>query len=30
LSIFNHVFNSIKWEDEEPVFIDDYVERGGE
>ena len=27
-TIFNHVFNSIKWEDEEPVFIDDYVERG--
>jgi hypothetical protein len=30
LSIFNHVFNSIQWEDEEPVFIDDYVERGAE
>ena len=24
---FNHLFNSIQWEDEEPVFIDDYVER---
>ena len=24
---FNHLFNSITWEDEEPVFIDDYVER---
>ena len=23
----NHLFNSIQWEDEEPVFIDDYVER---
>jgi hypothetical protein len=29
-SIFNHLFNSIQWEDEEPVFIDDYVERGAE
>jgi hypothetical protein len=27
LGIFNHLFNSIQWEDEEPVFIDDYVER---
>ena len=24
---FNHIFNSIQWEDEEPVFIDDYIER---
>ena len=24
---FTHLFNSIKWEDEEPVYIDDYVER---
>lgn len=30
LSIFNNLFNSIKWEDEEPVYIDDYVERGVE
>ena len=30
LAIFNHIFQSIKWEDEEPVFIDDYVERGME
>ena len=27
LAIFNHLFQSIQWEDEEPVFIDDYVER---
>jgi hypothetical protein len=27
---YNHLFNSITWEDEEPVFIDDYVERGAE
>ena len=27
---FSHLFNSIQWEDEEPVFIDDYVERGAE
>ena len=27
LDLFNHLFNSITWEDEEPVFIDDYVER---
>jgi hypothetical protein len=27
---YNHLFQSIKWEDEEPVCIDDYVERGGE
>ena len=30
LYTFNHLFNSIQWEDEEPVFIDDYVERGAE
>ena len=24
---FNHLLNSIQWEDEEAVFIDDYVER---
>ena len=24
---YNHLFSSIKWEDEEPVYIDDYVER---
>lgn len=24
---YNHLFQSIQWEDEEPVFIDDYVER---
>lgn len=24
---YNHLFQNIKWEDEEPVFIDDYVER---
>ena len=24
---YNHLFNSIKYEDEEPVYIDDYVER---
>ena len=24
---FYHLFNSITWEDEEPVYIDDYVER---
>ena len=27
LVIFNHLFQSILWEDEEPVYIDDYVER---
>ena len=27
LDLFQHLFNSITWEDEEPVFIDDYVER---
>jgi hypothetical protein len=30
LYCFNHLFNSIQWEDEEAVFIDDYVERGAE
>ena len=24
---YNHLFQSIKWEDEEPVYIDDYVDR---
>ena len=28
--MFEHIFNSITWEDEEPVIIDDYVERGVE
>lgn len=27
IEIFNHIFNSIQWEDTEPVCIDDYVER---
>ena len=27
LANFNHIFKCIQWEDEEPVFIDDYVER---
>ena len=27
LDLFQHLFNSIQWEDEEPVFIDDYVKR---
>lgn len=27
---YNHLFQSIQWEDEEPVYIDDYVERGVE
>lgn len=27
---FDHLFKCILWEDEEPVFIDDYVERGAE
>jgi hypothetical protein len=27
LKVFSHLFQQIKWEDEEPVFIDDYVER---
>lgn len=30
INIYTHLFNSIQWEDEEPVFIDDYVERGVE
>lgn len=30
INVFNHLFKSIKWEDEEPVFIDDYVERLGD
>lgn len=30
LVIFNHLFSSIQWEDEEPVCIDDYVKRGVE
>ena len=24
---YNHLFQSIKWDDEEPVYIDDYVKR---
>lgn len=27
LNVYSNLFNSIQWEDEEPVFIDDYVER---
>ena len=27
LNCYNSLFNSIKWGDEEPVYIDDYVER---
>ena len=27
LNCYNHLFNSIQWEDEEPIYIDDYVER---
>lgn len=27
---FSNLFQSIQWEDEEPVFIDDYVERGAD
>ena len=27
IDMFDHLFNSILWEDEEPVYIDDYVER---
>ena len=27
LDLFQHLFKCIQWEDEEPVFIDDYVER---
>ena len=30
LDCYTHLFNSISWEDEEPVFIDDYVERSVE
>ena len=26
-AFINSLFNSIQWEDEEPVYIDDYVER---
>ena len=29
LGCFNNLFNSINWEDEEPIYIDDYVERKG-
>ena len=25
--MYDHLFQSIQWEDEEPVFIDDYIER---
>ena len=28
LFTFNSLFTEIKWEDEEPIFIDEYVERG--
>ena len=27
---YNHLFQSIKWEDNEPVYIDDYVNRQNE
>ena len=27
LNCYNSLFNSIQWEDNEPVYIDDYVER---
>ncbi len=27
LNCYNNLFNSIHWEDEEPIYIDDYVER---
>ena len=27
ITVFNYLFQSVQWEDEEPVFIDDYVER---
>lgn len=27
LGCFNNLFNSINWEDEEPIYIDDYVDR---
>jgi hypothetical protein len=30
LKAFNHIFEEITTEDEEPVFVDDYVERGVE
>ena len=30
LEIFDHLFQNIQCEDEEPVFIDDYVERSVE
>ena len=28
LNCYNSLFNSIQWEDNEPIFIDEYVERG--
>ena len=27
LNCYNHLFNSIQWEDEEPICIDEYVQR---
>lgn len=27
IGVYNHLFNCIQWDDEEPVFIDDYVKR---
>jgi hypothetical protein len=30
INIYTHLFQTIQWKDEEPVFIDDYVERGVE
>ena len=27
LNCYNNLFNSINWEDEEPIYIDDYVDR---
>ena len=27
LNCYNNLFNSIHWEDEEPIRIDDYAER---
>lgn len=30
MSVFKTLFQNVHWEDEEPVFIDDYVERGAE
>ena len=27
LGCFNNLFNSINWEDEEPIYIDEYVDR---